>query len=118
MSTVLEPPEASPRTDAAGAGAGEREGPGIVQAELPDGMFPPLAEPFAGWMCLADCASDVAPGAGDVMRSAALLVRSAIEAQTPELGQAIATSTTTCSPASPAPSCTTAQPPPPARGKV
>ena len=38
-------------------------------------------------MCLAECASDLAPGIGDVMRSAGLLVRAAIESQAPVLGR-------------------------------
>jgi len=85
MSTVIDPSQAT--TDAAGSGAGSGQDAGIIRAEDPGGQFSPLAEPFAGWMCLADCASDIAPGIGDVMRSAGLLARAAIEAQAPDLSR-------------------------------
>ena len=60
---------------------------GFPPLEETEGQFGPLAEPLVGWMCLAECASDLAPGIGDVMRSAGLLVRTLIEWQAPDLGR-------------------------------
>src|ERR1700691_3056572 len=78
MSSVGDWPEAGYATAESGAGighgAGFGQGPGFPPLVEPEGQFGPLAEPLAGWMCLAECASDLAPGIGDVMRSAGLLI--------------------------------------------
>lgn len=93
VSIVIEPPGASPASAGSGAAAGSGAGSGWLEenfpVEEPEGPPRPLAEPFAGWMSLAECASEVAPGVGDVMRSAGLLAQSAIESQADNLGYAL-----------------------------
>lgn len=83
MSNVMDRPEAGPLA----AGSGSGYGWDLLSGPLedPEGQLSPLAEPLAGWMTLAECASALEPGIGDVMRSAGLLARAAIEDQAPEL---------------------------------
>lgn len=88
MSTLDWPPA---RDEASAQGSGFGAGRDFVpQAPVaPENWRSPVGESLAGWMCLAECAADIAPGIGHVMRSAGQLVRSVAEHEAIERADAL-----------------------------